>query len=255
MTLCIHPIPAFQDNYIWTIHNETNAIVVDPGESTPVENYLAKHQLKLQAILITHHHHDHINGIESLLQQWNCDVYGPADSRIQCKYIKVKEQDLVAIDALKLNFKVIETPGHTLTHICYFNDKWLFSGDTLFSIGCGRMFEGTAEMYVESLQKLKQLDAETALYCTHEYTSSNLDFALAIEPENPALLAYNKQVSELRSAGKVSLPSSLKTELKLNPFLRANDPILQKHLTTKFNQHCGDEVSCFALLRKLKDNF
>ena len=166
MTLCIHPIPAFQDNYIWTIHNETNAIVVDPGESAPVENYLAKHQLKLQAILITHHHHDHINGVESLLQQWNCDVYGPADSRIQCKYIRVKEQDLVAIDALKLNFKVIETPGHTLTHICYFNDKWLFSGDTLFSIGCGRMFEGTAEMYVESLQKLKQLDAETALYCT-----------------------------------------------------------------------------------------
>ena len=255
MTLCIHPIPAFQDNYIWVIHNETKAIVVDPGESKPVENYLTKHQLKLQAILITHHHHDHINGVESLLQQWNCDVYAPADPRIQFEYLTVKEHDLIEIDALSLNFTVIETPGHTQSHICYFNENWLFCGDTLFSIGCGRMFEGTPEMYVASLHKLKRLNPETAIYCTHEYTSSNLDFALAIEPENQPLLAYKNHVSHLRAAGKASLPSTLKTELKLNPFLRTNDPHFQRNMAKELQQTCDDEVTCFALLRKLKDNF
>jgi hydroxyacylglutathione hydrolase len=255
MKINITAIPAYQDNYIWIIHNDKYAVVVDPGLAAPVMEYLNQHDLILTQILITHHHWDHVNGLNELQAAWGCVVYAPIDSRIPGKLTHVKEGHLVEIAELKLSFKVIETPGHTLTHICYFNEEYLFCGDTLFSMGCGRMFEGNATQYVDSLNKIKSLPPEIKVYCTHEYTLNNIDFALSIEPDNDALRQKKQHVELMRHKGLPSLPVLLSDELTLNPFLKTNQSFMQTIFKKTFNMETVDEVTCFAMLRKSKDNF
>ncbi len=205
--------------------------------------------------MITHHHWDHVNGLESLQAKWACPAFAPSDSRIPGQLTAVKENQLVELPELGLTFQVIETPGHTLSHICYFNKQYLFCGDTLFSMGCGRMFEGDATQYVDSLNKIKALPPETEIYCTHEYTQSNIDFALSIEPDNNAINTKKHEVQLLRNKGLPSLPVKLSSELALNPFLRTNQMAIQSQLENKYNTQIDNEVTCFAMLRKCKDQF
>lgn len=255
MKIKIEPIPAFTDNYIWAIHNSQNAILVDPGQAEPAKFFLKKNNLKLTGILITHHHYDHIDGVMDLCQSHPCDIYGPEDNRINFNYIKVKEKDLLHFSELGIELQVLETPGHTLSHICYFNEQWLFCGDTLFSIGCGRMFEGTPEQYVNSLNKLKTLVNSTYVFCSHEYTSDNLKFALSLEPINSELLEYQEEVNSLRQANKPSLPTILQMEKRLNPFLRTHETTVQSIIGKLTDNDIKDEIECFAAMRHLKDIF
>jgi len=255
MNLKITPIPAYDDNYIWVLHNHEHAAVVDPGLSAPVNDFLAAHNLTLTHILITHHHWDHVNGLESLQADWGCQVFAPEDSRIPGQLTVVKENESIELGDLGVSFQVIETPGHTLSHICYFNEKWLFCGDTLFSMGCGRMFEGEPKQYLNSLNKLKKLSKKTQVYCTHEYTLSNIEFALSIEPEHMALLNLKQSVTNKRHQNQPSLPVTLLQELTLNPFLRTDDPVITLALGQKLGINIDDETSCFAHLRTCKDEF
>ncbi len=255
MSIKIFPIPAFDDNYIWILHNDEYAVVVDPGSSAPVDQYLAAHNLTLTHILITHHHWDHVNGLESLQADWGCQVFAPKDDRIPGDLAYVQEHDSIQLPELDINFKVIETPGHTLSHICYFNDAWLFCGDTLFSIGCGRMFEGQPAQYLNSLEKIRKLPPNLQVYCTHEYTLSNLEFALHIEPENQGLQKLKKTVTAKRKMNQPSLPVLLQQELCLNPFLRTNDPELKNALNQYLNKTITSPIDCFADLRQAKDQF
>ncbi|MFC3195574.1 hydroxyacylglutathione hydrolase [Marinicella sediminis] len=255
MSLTIHPIPAFNDNYIWIVHDGSHAVVIDPGDAQPVKQYLQDHQLDLTTILITHHHYDHVDGVSELCGLQSCDVFAPQDQRMPFAYQAVSEGDDVCISAPKLELKVVETPGHTLTHICYYDQLRLFCGDTLFSAGCGRMFEGTAEQFVSSLNKLKNLPPSLLVFCTHEYTLSNLLFAQHAEPDNTDIRAHQNTVNDWRSEDKPSLPSTLALELKINPFLRTHLPDVQKNVSHHWQTVCDDETRCFALLRKWKDSF
>ena len=255
MSLTIHPIPAFSDNYLWIIHDDEHAVVVDPGDAKPVLNYLQQRGLKLTDVLITHHHYDHIDGVHELINACSCRVYAPKDDRLNFTHHVVKEGDVVHLSSLNLSFEVLETPGHTLTHVCYVDHSRLFCGDTLFSGGCGRMFEGTPEIFVNSLNKIKSLPDEIKVYCTHEYTESNLRFARLADPQNTALANHLKTVKDWRQQGRPSLPTDLSLERQINPFLRTHHPEVQKSVSQHWNQACDDPVSCFALLRKWKDNF
>ncbi len=255
MTIKIIPLPAYQDNYIWLIHDGQQAAVVDPGDAAPVTRFLNDNNLSLAAILITHHHWDHVNGIEKLQAEHLCTVYAPRDDRIPGKLTHMVAGNVAEIPALNLAFNVIETPGHTLSHICYYNEQWLFCGDTLFSIGCGRMFEGTPQQYMTSLNKIKQLPAATKIFCTHEYTTTNVTFARNVEPNNSLLQKYQNHVQSLRNKNQASLPVLLSNELQMNPFLRTHERSIQTAVGKQFETTANDEVSCFALLRQWKDQF
>lgn len=223
MSLTLTPVPAFSDNYIWLLHDEQQALVVDPGDAAPVADYLDKHALRLAAILITHHHDDHIGGVSTLLQSYGHAatlVAGPADARIHALTEVVGAADQINIAALQLQFAVLAVPGHTRTHIAFHNDRWLFSGDTLFSAGCGRLFEGTPEQMQQSLDQLAALPGDLLLCCAHEYTASNCRFALTLEPDNQALQQRWQQVQQLRADNAPTLPVSLAAEITYNPFLR-----------------------------------
>ncbi len=241
----ITAIKAFQDNYIWCMHDDDKAVVVDPGDHQPVQRFLNENGLSLDAILVTHHHYDHTGGILPLLDHWpNVKVYGPTNPKISGVTKRLKQGDTVRffwnenqIDESSQEFQVLETPGHTLDHIAFVSQTILFCGDTLFSAGCGRMFEGTPEVFYDSLQKLSRLPEHLRVYCTHEYTSANVDFALNTEPDNETLCEYAEWVSLRREDGKMTLPSTIKLERKINPFL-----------------HCNSAEN-FANLRKAKDNY
>lgn len=255
MNHTITPISAFNDNYIWIIDDGQQAVVVDPGEAAPVNQYLTDQQLTLTDILITHHHWDHVNGLVELQEQHGCQVWAPVDERIPGKYTTVQEGQTIKLAAMNLTFKVMATPGHTLTHVCYVHQDWLFCGDTLFSLGCGRMFEGTPEQFNESLNKIKALPDSLQVFCTHEYTMSNIQFARHIEPDNADIAAYEAQVQQRREAKLPSLPSQLGLEKQLNPFLRTHQAKLQQAVSAISGQPIMDEVSCFAHIRSLKDQF
>lgn len=231
---------------------EARFLVVDPGESQPVIDFAKKHHLKLSDILITHHHHDHIGGVPALAKNFhNVNVTGPNDERITSLTTVVKEDDNVYIPYFDLNFKVIETPGHTRSHICFWEptQQLLFSGDTLFSAGCGRLFEGSAQDMHHSLAKLSKLPGMTKVYCAHEYTRDNLRFAQSIEPSNQ--VATNK-LNDLKPL-QLSLPSTIQEELAINPFLRVSAPEIKAHFS---KQHPNlDDIERFALIRQLKDIF
>lgn len=249
------PLPAFRDNYIWLLRGGASAAVVDPGDAAPVLDHLALHGLSLVAILVTHHHGDHVGGNRELLQQFDVPVYGPRHEPIPGLTHPVEDGSTVRIPALGLDFRVLDVPGHTRGHVAYYGANRLFCGDTLFSCGCGRLFEGTAEQMHRSLQKLAALPADTQVYCAHEYTLSNIRFAKAVEPENPDLLAREREVLALLGQGQPTLPSSIGLERRTNPFLRVDQPAARGSAEAHAGHPLGTEIEVFAVLREWKNGF
>lgn len=251
--LYIKSIPAFNDNYIWLIENsDRRCAVVDPGDATPVLEYLAHHELTLDAILITHHHHDHIGGVPELVRQFpGVDVVGPRNEPIPTLTHPVDDGDqLELFDEI---FLVLGLSGHTSGHIGYVGDAKLFCGDVLFSAGCGRIMEGTPQQMFDALNKVTALPQETEVYCAHEYTAANIAFALAVEPDNQHLQQYRDQVNRLRAQNKPTIPTNLRQEKLVNPFLRYTEPSVVKSVSNRTEQ--TDALSVFTALRTWKNEF
>ena len=250
------PIEAFTDNYIWCLHNTHDAIVVDPGDAEPVLAFLKKHQLALKAILITHHHHDHTGGIAKLVSaNPGMPVIGPRGNHIRGITKSVSQGDTVQLPVLSLNFQVMEVPGHTLDHIAFFGHGIVFCGDTLFSAGCGRLFEGSPEQMLHSLNKLKRLPDDTLVCCAHEYTLANISFAQAVEKENKALNNYQHWAKQQREANLPTLPSTLKEQKNINPFLRAHELSVKTAAEAYCEKTLRDDVAVFTAVRRWKDGF
>jgi len=255
--LQIIPIPAFKDNYIWLIHNGKQAVVIDPGDAAPVFETLNHLKLTLNTVLITHHHHDHVDGVPALLAAYpKAKIYTPKLEQFAFKNTPIGEPDVITLTAFDLNFIVIDLPGHTLGHIAYYAEQpngnnWLFCGDTLFGAGCGRLFEGTPAQMYYSLQKLAALPAETQVFCTHEYTLNNIHFALTLEPNNQTLVERLKATQAMRDLNKPSLPSSIALELASNPFLRCNSYEIQAALQVK---NVGN-LKIFSMVREARNHY
>jgi hydroxyacylglutathione hydrolase len=285
------PIPAFADNYIWMLHDGKRALVVDPGDAGPVSRFLEDHDLQLESILVTHHHADHTGGVDALRDATGAKVYGPATERIPSPYLALKENDV--LNVMSLDFQVLDVPGHTAGHIAFYSSPALFSawpfdaarddmpeqgaaldqtstssgaspqmnprpllfcGDTLFSGGSGRLFEGTAAQMLNSLDKLAGLPGNTCVCCAHEYTLGNLRFALAVEPNNAELMAYHAQCVKLRQRDQPTLPTSIARELLINPFLRTRQATVST-AARYFDAAAHDDISVFAAIRQWKNQF
>jgi hydroxyacylglutathione hydrolase len=251
----IVPLPAFQDNYIWTLRSGKLAAVVDPGEARPVLNYLAKEGLSLVAILATHHHPDHVGGIAELVEGNKVPVFGPKGEPIPALTHPVGQGDSAVIPALEASFSVLDIPGHTRAHVAYYGLGSLFCGDTLFACGCGRVFEGTAAQMLDSLSKLAALPDETKVYCGHEYTLANIRFARAVDPGNAVLAAREDRAQRLRDAGRPTLPSTLGEERATNPFLRCAEPAVVESANKYLGARIADPVRVFAAIREWKNKF
>lgn len=254
----VFAIPAFSDNYLWALVNKDgNCAIVDPGDATPVIDFLQKHNYTLTDILLTHHHSDHIGGVNTLLNTYaNVNVYGPSTSRFPMVTKPCKDNDQIVLPQLGIKLTTMEVPGHTIDHICYFDQDNIFVGDTLFSAGCGRLFEGSPEQMYNSLTRISQLDENTNVYCAHEYTSANIKFALTVDKTNQDLVEYNEATKALIKDNKSTIPTSLSTQLKINPFLRSNDHEIKKAISQKFNLILPiSDSDCFTYLRKWKDQF
>lgn len=249
----IVPLPAFKDNYIWLMHDGRHAVVVDPGDAAPVSDFIALHDLTLAAVLITHHHADHVGGLTGLSPA--CPVYGPAREDIAGITHPVQAPDVVSIPEFELTLQVLDVPGHTRGHIAYFTPGVLFCGDTLFSAGCGRLFEGTPAQMFNSLNTLSALPDDTQVYCTHEYTLANLAFAQAAEPENPARDRWLEECRTRRGAGEPTLPSSIAREKMINPFLRPDSPSVRNALARHSGHPPVDALDAFTALRAWKNTF
>ncbi len=254
--LQIIPIPAFLDNYLWLIHNGTKALVVDPGDAGPVLDTLAKLDLQLEAILITHHHQDHIGGVKRLISHFPAvRVFAPRHEHYDFPHTPLCEPDKVRFTNWLPEASVIDLPGHTLGHIAYFmaheNQHWLFCGDTLFGAGCGRLFEGSPQQMCQSLQKLKVLPTDTKVYCTHEYTLHNINFALTLEPGNTDLQQRKRDTLAMLSQHRPSLPSNMALELATNPFLRCDSAEIRASTSTQNES----EVTTFSKMRELRNNY
>lgn len=260
----VKTIQAFNDNYIWCLVNEStnHCVLVDPGDAKVCIDFIRAHQLQLDAVLITHHHQDHTGGLKDLIA-FNQDlglpinIYGPTHDPISQLTKTLVEDDKVKLFSGSLTFNVIDIPGHTLGHIAFFNDDLnvLFCGDTLFSGGCGRIFEGTALQMHTSLQKLAALPNDTKVYCAHEYTQANINFALSLEPDNTDILSYNQHVIELRQDKKSTIPTTIGLEKKINPFLRCDEATLKNIAQQNSNKTLPTTDAVFAIIRQLKDNF
>ena len=248
-------MPAFQDNYIWTLRDARHAAVVDPGEARPVKEYLAREGLALAAILATHHHPDHVGGISELVRMKPVPVYGPKGEPIPEMTHPVSEGGTAAIAELGASFSVLDIPGHTRAHVAYYGLESLFCGDTLFACGCGRVFEGTPEQMVRSLAKLAALPDATKVYCGHEYTLANIRFARAVDPDNAALAAREERARRLREAGRPTLPSTLGEERATNPFLRCAEPVVIESANKYLGARIADPVRVFAAIRDWKNRF
>ena len=252
------PLPAFQDNYLWLLHDAQRALVVDPGDAGPVQAFLDEQGLQLDAILVTHHHPDHTGGVDALRDATGAKVYGPARERIPEPVQRLAEGD--AIEVLGLRFEVLDVPGHTAGHIAYYcashdGAPLVFCGDTLFSGGCGRLFEGTAAQMFDSLAKLAALPGDTRVCCTHEYTLGNLKFATAVEPGNARLSHYRQQCELMRLNGQPTLPSTIALEQAINPFLRTRQPAVAQAAQGHDGADPADPVAVFASLRQWKNEF
>lgn len=253
MTTEIVPLRAFRDNYIWCIHDGANAAVVDPGDARPVADYLNAHHLRLCAVLCTHHHADHVGGSAQLATEYNVPVIGPAAEQIDSLTERVRGGDRVNLPVFGLGLDVLDIPGHTAGHVAFTGHGWLFCGDTLFSAGCGRLFEGTPAQMHASLAKLAALPEDTLVFCGHEYTAANIRFALSVEPDNAALLAMRARVDALVAQGLASLPARLGDELRTNPFLRTAVPAVRAAAERRAGHRLDDEVAVFAALREWKN--
>ena len=250
-------VPAFQDNYIWLIRGKSpdKVAIVDPGDADPVLAALEKQRLQPAAILCTHHHGDHVGGVEDILKQYSVPVYGPARERIPTLPHRLKDGDRVRLSELDMEFEVLDIPGHTAGHIAYFGGGMLFCGDTLFSAGCGRLFEGTAEQMHASLSRLAALPETTLIFCGHEYTEANLRFAQAVEPDNPDIRPYQDQVLAQRLQQLPTLPSTIGRERRVNPFLRSAQPGVRQAAEEQAGQGLRSDVEIFAAVRRWKDGF
>ncbi len=253
--ITVFPLPAFTDNYIWTLLSGDQAIVVDPGDSTVVQRMLQVRALRLAAIVITHHHPDHTGGIGLLRRSWDVPVYGPRAEQAKIPGLSVPLDDGDNVELFGERYTVIAVPGHTLGHIALYGAGRLFCGDTLFSAGCGRLFEGTPEQMHDSLQRLSALPESTQVFCTHEYTLSNLAFAGVAEPDNAALHARIAEARQLRADGEPTLPSTIGLERRHNPFLRCAAPAVRAEVERQAGSALADEVAVFAALRHWKDGF
>ncbi|MFV0575543.1 MAG: hydroxyacylglutathione hydrolase [Vibrio sp.] len=252
--LTVKSIPAFNDNYIWLIqqNDSQSCAVVDPGEAAPVLAQLEEDNLELELILITHHHNDHTGGLFELLRRFpKAKVIGPSNDPVLMLTQSVQGGDRFEI--FGETFLVLDVPGHTLGHVAYVGDGKLFCGDVLFSAGCGRVFEGTYEQMHQSLQKIASLPLETQVYCAHEYTSSNVSFALAVDPDNEQLHLYRDEVNRLRAQEKPTIPTTIQQEKWINPFLRCHEPCIMKAVSMRTDELT--ELSVFAALREWKNEF
>ncbi len=253
--LSVELIKAFSDNYIWLVSTNEGSIVIDPGESKNIQKLIDEKSIDLKGVLITHHHYDHTNGLEDLLEKNSIDVYGPENNINGINY-RVNNKDKISI--IGIEFEVISIPGHTLDHIGFYsrnnNNPILFCGDTLFAGGCGRVFEGTYKQMFDALKKISALPKNTNIYSGHEYTLSNLKFALEVDSENYDLKQEYENVLEKVNSDIPTLPTTLNKELKVNPFLRCDNLSIQKNIVEKFNIS-GSELEIFTALRKWKDNF
>ncbi|HEY3597205.1 MAG TPA: hydroxyacylglutathione hydrolase [Paraburkholderia sp.] len=255
------PVPAFEDNYIWLVSDGRNAVAVDPGEAAPVQAYLAKRGWRLSAILLTHHHRDHVGGVADLLNGQDVPVYGPAGEAIDHLTYRLAQGDAVSIAEPALELTVLDVPGHTSGHIAYFQaagprgTPHVFCGDTLFACGCGRLFEGTPAQMLQSLDALAALPGATEVHCAHEYTLSNIRFALACEPGNAGLQAWRDEAAALRARNVPTLPTTIAHERAVNPFLRAGEPAIQATLAEQLHETVPDRLTSFTLMREWKNRF
>jgi hydroxyacylglutathione hydrolase len=247
----IIPVPAFEDNYIWLLAHQRNVVAIDPGDATPVLAALKKNNWSLKAILITHHHLDHIGGVDELLAYDAVPVYAPSYGSYPFAHIPVKEGDRIQLGDIGESFQVMWLPGHTLDHIAYFNTHYLFCGDVLFGAGCGRLFEGTPLQMLNSLKRIKQLPQTTQVFCTHEYTLRNIEFARTLEPGNHQLQERESHAIRLRQQNLPTLPSTIKQEIETNPFLRCAQPeIMQNSGSTS-----RAELDIFTAIRQLRNHY
>ncbi len=259
-SLAVLTVPAFNDNYVWLIHDGTHAVAVDPGEAAPVQAALTENRLSLLAIVLTHRHDDHTGGVSALLEDKPVPVYGPRDEKVAIPSVTnlVSEGDKILVPEMNLQLEVLDVPGHTIGHVVYVehNNHWLFSGDTLFAGGCGRLFEGTPKEMAESLAKLAALPDDTLVYCGHEYTISNLQFAIEVEPHNQVLAERMKEATALRKKGLPTVPSTIALEKETNPFLRYAEPAIMARLIANGRlDKKADPVDSFAAVREWKNNF
>jgi hydroxyacylglutathione hydrolase len=260
--ITVRPVRAFADNYIWLIESAQASgqlVAVDPGDAAPVLAELRRCGASLAAILLTHHHADHIGGVAELLESGPVPVYGPDDSRIPLRTATLRDGECCELPDLGLSFEILAVPGHTLSHVAFYGHGALFSGDTLFSAGCGRMFEGTPIQMNSSLNRLRELPPDTRMFCGHEYTLANLAFALAVEPANQDARALRERIVASRrgdaGAPTPSLPSELGVERQVNPFLRCDEPTVRAAAETHAGKALGGTAEVFATLRAWKDQF
>ncbi len=256
----INKINAFNDNYIWCIEQNDKAILVDPGDASVCIRYLEENQLNLHAILITHRHNDHIGGVQELrdyckTRQLLITVYGPTKEALDVSDIKVSNDEKITLDEFCFDINVLDIGGHTIGHIGYLINDNLFCGDTLFSGGCGRIFDGSSEQLFESLSSLSKLPEKTHVYCAHEYTEANLNFALTVDPTNDELINYYNSVKQLRNNNRSTIPTSIHIEKRINPFLRCYNEHIKSSVESYSNTLCNTPVEVFTALRRWKDVF
>jgi len=254
-TFEVVPLRAFTDNYIWTIRDAGCAAVADPGDARPVLDYLAREKLRLVAILNTHHHADHVGGNSELLKHCKVPVFGPRDPRIAEVTHRLADGERMTLPHFGLEFEVMEIPGHTRTHIAFHGAGMLFCGDTLFAVGCGRLFEGTPQQMHDSLTKLIRVPDATRVYCGHEYTLSNIRFAKTVDPDNRALRQLETRARQLRDRDQPTLPSTIAQEKATNPFLRCREPDVIAAASKYAGKPLTDPVSVLAAIREWKNSF